>query len=68
MKEMCGESNTYDIGWTTNKTCKTKAVNGTAVEKIIPESKPIVFFPGQIYVLLKPDSQGTRIIGKGILE
>jgi selenocysteine-specific translation elongation factor len=43
-------------------------LDGTAVEKIIPESKPIVFFPGQIYVLLKPDSQGTRIIGKGTLE
>ena len=50
------------------KPVRLKLVNGTAVEKIIPESKPIVFFPGQIYVLLKPDSQGTRIIGKGILE
>jgi selenocysteine-specific translation elongation factor len=50
------------------KPVRLKLVNGTAVEKIIPESKPIVFVPGQIYVLLKPDSQGTRIIGKGILE
>jgi selenocysteine-specific translation elongation factor len=50
------------------KPVRLKLVNGIAVEKIIPESKPIVFFPGQIYVLLKPDSQGTRIIGKGILE
>jgi selenocysteine-specific translation elongation factor len=50
------------------KPVRLKLVNGAAVEKIIPESKPIVFFPGQIYVLLKPDSQGTRIIGKGILE
>jgi selenocysteine-specific translation elongation factor len=50
------------------KPVRLKLVNGTAVEKIIPESKPIVFFPGQIYALLKPDSQGTRIIGKGILE
>ena len=49
------------------KPVRLKLVNGTAVEKIIPESKPIVFFPGQIFVLLKPDSQGTRIIGKGIL-
>jgi selenocysteine-specific translation elongation factor len=50
------------------KPVRLKLVNDTAVEKIIPESKPIVFVPGQIYVLLKPDSQGTRIIGKGILE
>ena len=50
------------------KPVRLKPVNGTAVEKIIPESKPIVFFPGQIYVLLRPNSQGTRIIGKGILE
>jgi selenocysteine-specific translation elongation factor len=50
------------------KPVRLKLANGTAVEKIIPESKPIVYFPGQIYVLLKPDSQGTRIIGKGILE
>ena len=50
------------------KPVRLKLVNGTAVEKIIPESKPIVYVPGQIYVLLKPDSQGTRIIGKGIFE
>jgi len=50
------------------KPVRLKLVNGTAIEKIIPESKPIVFFPSQTYVLLKPDSQGTRIIGKGILE
>lgn len=50
------------------KSVRLKLINGTAVEKIIPESKPIVFFPGQTYVLLKPDSQGTRIIGKGIFE
>jgi selenocysteine-specific translation elongation factor len=50
------------------KPVRLKLINGTAVEKIIPESKSIVFFPGQTYVLLKPDSQGTRIIGKGILE
>jgi len=50
------------------KPVRLKLVKGTAIEKIIPESKPIVFFPGQIYALLKPDSQGTRIIGKGILE
>jgi len=50
------------------KPVRLRLVKGTAIEKIIPESKPIVFFPGQIYALLKPDSQGTRIIGKGILE
>lgn len=33
---------------------------------IIPE-KPIVFLPNTRYILLKPDNQGTRIIGKGIL-
>ncbi|MGA9171072.1 MAG: EF-Tu/IF-2/RF-3 family GTPase [Nitrososphaeraceae archaeon] len=46
---------------------RSKLLDGLAVE-IIPESKSIVFFPGQTYVLLSPDSQGTRIIGKGILN
>ena len=46
---------------------RSKLLDGLAVE-IIPESKSIVFFPGQTYVLLRPDSQGTRIIGKGILN
>ncbi|MGA7042165.1 MAG: EF-Tu/IF-2/RF-3 family GTPase, partial [Nitrososphaeraceae archaeon] len=44
---------------------RSKLLDGLAVE-IIPESKSI--FPGQTYVLLSPDSQGTRIIGKGILN
>jgi selenocysteine-specific translation elongation factor len=49
------------------KPVKLKLVNGTVIE-IKPESKPVAFFPGQTYVLLKPDSQGTRIIGRGIIE
>jgi hypothetical protein len=49
------------------KPVKLKLFNGTVIE-IKPESKPVAFFPGQTYVLLKPDSQGTRIIGKGIIE
>src|SRR5919206_2362510 len=44
------------------KPVKLKLSNGTVIE-IKPESKPVAFFPGQTYVLLKPDSQGTRIIG-----
>jgi len=35
--------------------------------EIIPE-KPIVFLHRQTCVLLKPDSQGTRIIGKAIIQ
>lgn len=49
------------------KPVRLKLLDGLAVE-IIPENKPIVFFPGQTYVLLKPDSHGTRIIGKGLLN
>lgn len=35
--------------------------------EIAPE-KPLVCLPGQTCVLLKPDSQTTRIIGKGIFQ
>jgi selenocysteine-specific translation elongation factor len=49
------------------KPVKLKPVSGTVIE-IKPESKPVAFFQGQTYVLLKPDSQGTRIIGRGIIE
>ena len=49
------------------KPVRLKLFNGTVIE-IKPESKPVAFFPGQTYVLLKPDSQGTRIIGRGIIE
>ncbi|MGH9923638.1 MAG: EF-Tu/IF-2/RF-3 family GTPase, partial [Nitrososphaerales archaeon] len=35
--------------------------------EITPE-KPVAYRPGQICVLLKPDSQGTRIVGKGIIQ
>ena len=35
--------------------------------QITPE-KPIVYQPGQACVLLKPDSAGTRIIGKAVLQ
>ena len=49
------------------KPVRLKLFNGT-VNEIKPESKPVAFFPSQTYVLLKPDSQGTRIIGRGIIE
>ena len=49
------------------KPVKLKLSNDTIIE-IKPESKPVAFFSGQTYVLLKPDSQGTRIIGRGIIE
>ncbi|HLE35192.1 MAG TPA: EF-Tu/IF-2/RF-3 family GTPase [Nitrososphaerales archaeon] len=35
--------------------------------EITPE-KPMAYRPGEICVLLKPDSQGTRIVGKGIIQ
>ncbi|MGH9876624.1 MAG: EF-Tu/IF-2/RF-3 family GTPase [Nitrososphaerales archaeon] len=35
--------------------------------EITPE-KPTAYRPSQICVLLKPDSQGTRIVGKGIIQ
>ncbi|MEO9363939.1 MAG: EF-Tu/IF-2/RF-3 family GTPase [Nitrososphaera sp.] len=35
--------------------------------EITPE-KPMVYLPGQACVLLKPDSQTTRIIGKGVFQ
>lgn len=41
-------------------------VAGDAVE-ITPE-KPMCYLPGQACVLLKPDSQGSRIIGKGVFQ
>ena len=39
--------------------------NNNTIE-IIPE-KPFVYFLGQPYALLKPDNDGTRIIGKGTM-
>ena len=35
--------------------------------EIIPE-KPLVFFSGQNYALLKPDNPGTRIVAKGSIH
>lgn len=35
--------------------------------EIIPE-KPLIFFSGQNYALLKPDNLGTRIVAKGIIH
>ncbi len=34
----------------------------------ITAEKPVVYRPGQTCVLLKPDNQGTRIVGKGIIQ
>jgi selenocysteine-specific translation elongation factor len=34
----------------------------------VTPDKPIVYKSGQTLVLLKPDSQGTRIVGKGSIE
>jgi hypothetical protein len=48
------------------KPVKIKNTNTDTIE-IIPE-KPLVFFSGQNYALLKPDNRGTRIIGKGIIQ
>ncbi|MGB6531922.1 MAG: hypothetical protein WBF33_27770 [Candidatus Nitrosopolaris sp.] len=48
------------------KPVRLKILDNMTIE-IMPENKPIAFFAGQTYVLLKPDNQGTRIIGKGSL-
>jgi selenocysteine-specific translation elongation factor len=48
------------------KPVRLKILDNMTIE-MMPENKPIVFFSGQAYVLLKPDNQGTRIIGKGTL-
>jgi selenocysteine-specific translation elongation factor len=48
------------------KPAKIKNTNTDTIE-IIPE-KPLVFFSGQYYALLKPDNLGTRIIGKGVIQ
>ena len=48
------------------KPVKIKHTNTDTIE-IIPE-KPLVFFSGQNYALLKPDNLGTRIIGKGVIQ
>jgi selenocysteine-specific translation elongation factor len=45
---------------------KVKLAAGDTLE-IAPE-KPMVYLPGQTCVLLKPDSQTTRIIGKGVFQ
>jgi len=37
-----------------------------SVIRIIPD-KSIVYIPGQTFAVLKPDNQGTRIIGQGTL-
>jgi selenocysteine-specific translation elongation factor len=47
------------------KPVKIKKTNTDTIE-IIPE-KPLVFFSGQNYALLKPDNLGTRIVAKGIV-
>jgi selenocysteine-specific translation elongation factor len=48
------------------KSAKVKPIGGN-MHEIISE-KPFVFFHGQICVLLKPDSPGTRIIGKANIQ
>jgi selenocysteine-specific translation elongation factor len=48
------------------KPAKVKPIGGE-MHEIISE-KPFVFFHKQTCVLLKPDSQGTRIIGKAIIQ
>ncbi len=37
------------------------------VLELVPE-KPLAYLPGQVCVLLKPDSPSTRIIGKGVIQ
>ncbi|AIC14233.1 EF-Tu/IF-2/RF-3 family GTPase [Nitrososphaera viennensis] len=46
---------------------KVKQAAGSDMLEITPE-KPMVYLPGQACVLLKPDSQTTRIIGKGVFQ
>jgi selenocysteine-specific translation elongation factor len=48
------------------KPVKIKNTNTDKIE-IVPE-KPLVFFSGQNYALLKPDNLGTRIVAKGIVH
>ena len=48
------------------KPVKIKNTNTYTIE-IIPE-KPLVFFSGQNYALLKPDNPGTRIVAKGSIH
>ena len=61
------ENQTYIISVALQiKPVRLKILDNMKIE-IMPENKPIVFFSGQTYVLLKPDNQGTRIIGKGTL-
>jgi len=48
------------------KPAKVKLIGGDMLE--IMSEKPIVFFHRQTCVLLKPDSVGTRIIGKAIIQ
>ncbi|HVX01898.1 MAG TPA: EF-Tu/IF-2/RF-3 family GTPase [Nitrososphaera sp.] len=43
------------------------AAAGDGMMEVTPE-KPMVYLPGQTCVLLKPDSQTTRIIGKGVFQ
>jgi selenocysteine-specific translation elongation factor len=45
------------------KPIKVRLINEDEIE-IIPEN-PFVYFPGQKFAILKPDSSGTRIIGRG---
>ena len=47
------------------KTVRIKQTDGSL--EITPE-KPMAYRLGQICVLLKPDSQGTRIVGKGTIQ
>jgi selenocysteine-specific translation elongation factor len=48
------------------KPVKIKYCNANVID-IAPESE-LVFFSGQPYTLLKPDSVGTRIIAKGVIQ
>jgi len=48
------------------KTAKIR-LEGETTLLVTPE-KPLVYTPGQTIVLLKPDSQGTRIVGKGSIQ
>ncbi|HJT48097.1 MAG TPA: EF-Tu/IF-2/RF-3 family GTPase [Nitrososphaeraceae archaeon] len=49
------------------KPVKIKCVNVNMIE--ITPDKPLTYFSGQSYALLKPDNyNGTRIIGKGIIK
>jgi selenocysteine-specific translation elongation factor len=66
-KEDLVESQTYMVSIGLQiRPVKIKNHRSNTIE--ITAEKPIVYMPCQRYVLLKPDSHGTRIIGQGTIQ